>query len=171
MDNSQTEFHQSSKVLVGGWVALILFGWALIGIFIFIAVYLKYKNMRVVLGKHSVMLTTGVLTKSTTEIPYPKINSVSLTQRRGRNYGTVIISTGNDLTGLRLDMIQHADILSEGLQARIGQGASSQAVTQSIAQGHTPTRVEALEKLAALKAKGVITAAEFQAEKHRILNS
>lgn len=53
-----------------------------------------------VLGKDSVIIKTGILSKHTSEIRYTKINSVSVSKKWWIDVGDIVIFAGNDLTGI-----------------------------------------------------------------------
>lgn len=158
-------------MLITGLIVGFCFAWAIVGLFIMLAAWLKYKYEFVTLDEHSITVHKGWLTKQTTEIPYSKINSVSLTGGRGR-VGNIAISTSNDISKLQLVSIENAKELKESLQQRIGERGVKPPSQPSVAiKPSTDSRVERLERLAKLKAQGIVTTQEFQAEKKRILNS
>lgn len=64
---------------------------------------LRYFNARLVLKEKVISLEGGVINKGEIEIPYSKINSVSVKQGllgKMLDYGDISITTGNDISGI-----------------------------------------------------------------------
>jgi uncharacterized membrane protein YdbT with pleckstrin-like domain len=94
-----------------------------LGVPIAILQLLEFMRNSVKLGEKSAVLSLGVFSTTVTEVPYAKINSVSITQSvlgKALNYGTVVINTGNDVTGFKFKAIQDPSKLKALLQSKQG---------------------------------------------------
>lgn len=86
-------------------IRLALYGFLslmLIGIPFLIKALLEYFSNKLRIEKHSIILEKGIISKSTIDIPYNKINSIQVRQGiigRMLHYGDVVILTGNDIAG------------------------------------------------------------------------
>ncbi|HEY5338358.1 MAG TPA: PH domain-containing protein [Rhizomicrobium sp.] len=82
------------------WMALILLGWAVIGIFIFASMMLRKWSTEIAVTTHRFVEKTGIFTLHTNEIALPNIEGVKVEQSfLGRlfNYGHLSIDgTGVD---------------------------------------------------------------------------
>lgn len=94
----QSIAYLSIKLLVD-----ILLMTVLIGFFTFIKHLYDYICTSITLTGNGVILKRGLVTSNVTEIPYTKINSITIKQGilgQFLNYGDVIILAGNDLVGI-----------------------------------------------------------------------
>ena len=117
----------------------------------------------------------GFIAKRSMEIPLDKINDVRFEQgifERMVGAGTLVIQSASESGRNEFKFIRHPEEVqrtiyheSEADQTRTVQRA---APTPSVAAGAPSTTTE-LERLADLRARGVLTEEEFQAQKARIL--
>jgi uncharacterized membrane protein YdbT with pleckstrin-like domain len=81
-----------------GRIAVVVIGVLLLTIWSFVP-YLQWKNTGYVLTTHRFTISTGVLNKSTDEIPMAKINTVSSDQSFAERFlgcGTLTVESGGD---------------------------------------------------------------------------
>ena len=103
-------------------VDIFVFIW-IFGLGLLLALYhwLRYQNNGITLKEKVVVLQRGGLSTSTTEVPYAKVNSVTVNQGvvgKSWNYGDIIISTGNDVAGVTFKGIANPHRLKELIQER-----------------------------------------------------
>lgn len=108
----QTTFRQSMsflvrKLIVDGFLLMLL-----IGFFTGIKHILEYFNTQIQLTTKTVILKKGIFTSNVTEVPYSKVNSISV--RKGVlgsmfGYGDLVILTGNDVAGIVFKGIENPD--------------------------------------------------------------
>jgi len=167
MDSKSLEFRQAKIALIITLIlGTILIPFFFLGIFIIIGALISYKHTVIVVNPNYVSVKKGMLTKSHVDIPYTKINSISIERTWGRSYGKVLISTGNDTSKLILANIENVGQLKDEVQKRIDVQLRPTAAAPA-----GRSRVDDLERLANLKKSGAITAQEYLAEKQKILNS
>ena len=97
------------------------------------------------------------------DFPHDKISS--LQYETGLMFGTItIFASGNKAVIANIQPKLQARVFAEGVRARISQPKADIA-----ANAKQPSGLDDLERLAALKEKGVITEEEFSAKKRQIL--
>ena len=125
----------------------------------------------------------GFIAKRSMEIPLDKINDVRFEQgifERVMGAGTLIIQSAsetgrNEFTFIRhpeevQKTIYHASETEQDRQVqRMGQVAQAATSAPQAPPGAAPNITTELERLSELRAKGVLTEEEFQAQKARIL--
>lgn len=70
-----------------------------------LAQIVSYYAIGIKLEKDHIVLTTGIISKETADVPYNKINTISVKQGlwgRFLGYGTIVIYTGNDSSGIKV---------------------------------------------------------------------
>lgn len=169
-DNATIEIFRPSKVI---FITTIVIGVFLIpafllGFIVILVALLNYMTTRVEVGANSVTQVKGWITKTHTEIPFNKINSVKVRTYGSRRYGDVTIFTGNDVSGIKLSAIDDARRLKEVIQSRIDSSGTGVSQHSKPAGG---SNIEQLERLASLRKQGLITDDEFKKEKSRVLSS
>lgn len=88
-------------IMCGLWALLIpVFG---VGLLAIAYLVLVYKREYITITDDAVLLNTGLLTTNELEIPFKRINNVSI--RKGPlssilGYGNIVIFTGNDVAGI-----------------------------------------------------------------------
>lgn len=105
-----------SKLLIDGLLMMVL-----IGFITAIKHILEYYRVQIELTDKTVILKMGILTTNVTEVPYSKINSISV--RKGivgsmLGYGDIVILTGNDVSGIVFKGIENPDQLKAALNNR-----------------------------------------------------
>lgn len=152
------------NIIIDTILMFIFIGWILLPIHI-----LDYLRRTLTITKNGLILKKGILTMHITEMPYSKINSVSV--RRGLlgnifGYGDIIILAGNDTGGIPFKGVEDP----EGLKANILRYVHGDNITSPTES--TPTQNNSyseLENLASLKEKGIITQHEFDQKKKQLL--
>lgn len=96
-----------------GKILDVVLGIALLGLIV------GYFTQSITIEDNMVTLTKGILSQKTTEIPLDKINSVTI--RRGLfghmfDFGTLIISTGNDTSGIKFVGLDRPNIVKRRLK-------------------------------------------------------
>lgn len=116
------EYRQTSKALVAKAVTLWWWwGLLLLGIPIIIDL-LRYSRNKLVIGAKSVTVELGVLTQNSREIPFSKIQSVTVNQSvMGQifGYGHILITSGNELAPIVFKYVDQPQSLKQVLQDKI----------------------------------------------------
>ncbi len=98
--NNSIQVFKTSKIIFLGDILLMPI---LIGFYTFIRNLIYYYSETITTTPDSLEMKRGILVVEKIEVPYSKVNSIHIKQSiLGRifNFGTVIISTGNDTTGI-----------------------------------------------------------------------
>jgi uncharacterized membrane protein YdbT with pleckstrin-like domain len=123
----------------------------------------------------------GWIAKRSMEIPLEAINDVRFEQGifdRMVGAGTLLISSASEFGTNRFDDIRHPEEVQKTIyhqgemnKKRMYQGdqASAQSPPAPMGAPSAPSATTELERLAKLRADGVLTEAEFQAQKAKIL--
>lgn len=109
-------FRQHRRKLYRSLAIDFLLLFVMVGFFTVLYHILKYLNLSITLTERSLIMRKGTLSASETEVPYSKVNSVTVRQStmgKAFNYGDIIISTGNDVTGVVFDSIENPHRLKE----------------------------------------------------------
>ncbi len=154
-----------SNLYLGIFIGVLLTPVFGLGLIIILASLLYYFNTKVVATDTSIILHKGWLIKSVTEIPYTKINNVSVTKGARATHGSLVISTGNDSSKMLLGSFEGVQELHRIIQSHLA-GHTKAASPES---EQTESYLEELERLAMLKERGHLTEAEYAAEKRRLL--
>ncbi len=80
------------------------------------------RSIEVELTPTSVIYRSGLLTKKSNEIPFSKINSVTVKQNiheRMLGYGDVVIMAGNDVNGIVLENIDNPNSLRDEIMNQV----------------------------------------------------
>lgn len=91
----------------------------IIGFFTGIAHILRYISTSITLTQTSVRLNSGAIIKNTIEIPYSRINTVSV-KSPNSFFGDVVILAGNDSVGQVFKGMKNPEHLRAALMARVG---------------------------------------------------
>ena len=160
---------------------------AMIGVAVF-AVYFIYKMIQ---RQYNLWAVTnlrvideyGVFSNNTKESPLDKINNVSYQQSLGGKifgYGNVQIQTAAEIGETNYVAVMHPQKLKDTItlmqeeykQHLMKMQASEMASAMQAGQQSSKTDIAAeLEKLYALKQKGILTEEEYNSQKAKILNS
>lgn len=136
-----------------------------------IPVALKYLGDRILLDDTSATFMKGVIFTKSKTIPYARISSVELRDATR----TITISTSDDSFKEEYRWISNADTLLEEMNRRIEASTSGLRITHFDEQNHndvnhnTDTDIDRLERLAALRNKGMITEEEYTTAKQKII--
>jgi uncharacterized membrane protein YdbT with pleckstrin-like domain len=113
------EVKQTQKALI---VRALLYWWWL-GWFtlggIVIWDILSYKRNRLILSDKTVRIEQGVLSLNTRDIPYAKIQSVSVNQSvfgQMASYGHIVITSGNDLAPILFKYVDNPQAIRQAIQ-------------------------------------------------------
>ena len=117
----QNIYRQSIFFLVSKLIIDVLLMAVLIGFVTAIKHLLEYFKVQIELTDKTVILKMGILTSNVTEVPYSKINSISV--RKGivgsmLGYGDIVILTGNDVSGIVFKGIENPDQLKMAINNR-----------------------------------------------------
>ena len=150
---------------VPGWVLAVaaLVAWALVGI----APVVRWYATRYVLTTERIIVRTGIVSRSGTEIPLENINNVLFSQsavERLLGYGDVLIESAGSQGQSRLRDIPDP----EAFQSEVYRARETRTLILEGGTGRDP--VAQLEALAELHARGVLTDEEFAAKKQRLLD-
>jgi membrane protein YdbS with pleckstrin-like domain len=197
---------------LGGWIALMVFennesfisGWTTvvwIAFVVVIIVWLIYPIFawffaHFVLTDRRVILSQGILNKTTMAIPLEQLTNINTVQNaweRVFKYGDVMMETAGEFgqqpfsnigrpLEVKKEIFQQRDTHIEELEARRGKEAAREMAsviqtgpapaapaTAPPAAGADTSVVERLEKLSALHASGALSDAEFQKAKEELL--
>ena len=143
--------------------------------------YLNWNFTHFVVTSKRVIFRTGVLGKHGVEIPLDRISNINFNQsmwERLIGAGDLEIESAgrdgqtkfNDVW--HPDAVQHElyDQMEEHARTRAGYGAPGPAAAPAAAPSAGASVPEQLDQLAALRDRGVITAAEFEAKKAQLLD-
>jgi uncharacterized membrane protein YdbT with pleckstrin-like domain len=127
--------------------------------------YVWWTNKVYLVTNHRVMKLEGVLAKSHGDASLDKINDMQLSQglaARVLGYGDLSISTANEAASVTYHLLKDpVEFKRKALMAReAARPSGGPAEADPVAQ---------LERLAALRDKGAVTAEEFEAAKGRLL--
>jgi uncharacterized membrane protein YdbT with pleckstrin-like domain len=143
--------------------------------------YLNWNFTHFVVTSKRVIFRTGVLGKHGVEIPLDRISNINFNQsmwERVIGAGDLEIESAGRDGQTKFDDVWHPDAVQHELyeqmeqhaQSRAGYGAPAPAATTATAPASGASVPEQLDQLAALRDRGVITAAEFEAKKAQLLD-
>jgi uncharacterized membrane protein YdbT with pleckstrin-like domain len=145
--------------------------------------FLNWRFTHFVVTSERVISRTGVLAKRGTEIPLDRINNINFRQgiwERVIGAGTLEVeSAGQDGQSVFRD-VQHPDAVQQEIYSQMDTNQRTRAswgaqAPAAVAEGApapaapAPDITEQIEKLAGLRDRGVISAAEFEAKKAQLL--
>lgn len=84
---------------------------------------MAYKRNRLVIGDKTIRIETGVITSNTRDIPYSKIQSVTVNQSvvgQMLGYGHIQITSGNELTPIVFKYADNPQAVRQAIQDKIG---------------------------------------------------
>lgn len=111
-------YRHTPKIFVGDIILLIVF----IGFFTGAVHLLKYLSESLSLDDRHLKLKTGILSNHEVEIPFDKINTISVKQGllgKILSYGDIIVHTGNDVSGIAFKSIDNPQQIKALIQGRI----------------------------------------------------
>jgi uncharacterized membrane protein YdbT with pleckstrin-like domain len=165
--------------IIGGYGLLL----SLTGVLIVAYFLIARQNNVWVVTNFRIVDEKGVLSSNSKESPLEKINNVSYHQSLwGKifNFGSVQIQTAAEIGATTVNMLEKPKLLKDTItqmqeeykQYQIKKQAAELANAIITSQKKEGTDIaEELEKLYALKEKGILTEEEYAAQKAKILNS
>ncbi len=131
-----------------------------LGLIIIFRSIIKYSRNKIILEQNSVKFLSGALFRKETDIPYARINSVTLSEL----FGVLHVSTSDNSIKESYAGMQHANNLRDELNERI-------RLTGKQSNINPANDVDTLERLAHLRDTGALTNEEFDLEKQKLLKS
>jgi len=166
-------------ILIGGFGLLL----SIIGILIFVYKLIERNNNLWIVTNFRIIDEKGVLSNNSKESPLEKINNVSYHQSfwgKIFNYGNVQIQTAAEIGATTYSMLENPKLLKDTITQMQEEYKQTQITKQAtelanaINAGNKKSSIdiaEELEKLFALKEKGILTEEEYNNQKTKILNS
>jgi len=102
------------------WDVILIF--VLIGFLTAIVHILQYLSERVFINDRNIRLKTGIFSNNETDIPFDKINTIRIRQNlfgKLLNYGSIVIFTGNDVSGIIFNHLDNPKGIKAAIQERI----------------------------------------------------
>lgn len=158
--------------LIGLVLALGALGW-------FAARYASWWTTNFVITTDRVIYRHGVLTKTGIEIPLERVNNVLFHQRifeRLLGHGDLVIESAGESGQQSFSDVRKPSAVQNEIyrQMEANENRKFDRVAQGInagAIGNQPSVADELRKLDELRAQGVLSEEEFQAQKQRLLGS
>jgi uncharacterized membrane protein YdbT with pleckstrin-like domain len=154
---------------VVGWLLLavivVCVGWLLVR-------YVKWTTTNFAVTSHRLIYRSGVLSKQGVEIPLERVNNVNFHQslfERIIAAGDLLIESAGTDGRQRFTDIKHPERVQNLIHAQIETKNERRLPTDAAPVGPVDVATQ-LERLAALRDRGVLTAAEFEAQKRRLLD-
>jgi uncharacterized membrane protein YdbT with pleckstrin-like domain len=181
-----------AAVVLGGWLIAKADGAmqsvVMVGVVVVLIAYplrrlLWWVTSQFVVTTSRVIHREGFIAKRSMEIPLDKINDVRFEQgifERIMGAGTLIIQSASETGRNEFTFIRHPEEVQKTIYhsgeteqdrqvQRMGQMSQAAASAPQAPPGAAPNITTELERLSELRAKGVLTEDEFQAQKARIL--
>jgi uncharacterized membrane protein YdbT with pleckstrin-like domain len=175
-------------LIVGSWIISKLDGivnwFVLFAMVVLLIVYpvrklVDWLTRHFVLTSERVISREGWIAKHSVEIPLEKINDIRFNQRvfeRVVGAGDLIIRSASEDGPTTFRYVRHPEEVQKAIYheaekngQRMFTGPASAEPSTPVAPRAAPSQVTELERLADLRAKGVLTEEEFQAQKAKIL--
>jgi uncharacterized membrane protein YdbT with pleckstrin-like domain len=155
------------------WLALILI--VLCAIWVVVR-YVKWMTTNFVITSDRVIFRHGVFAKSGIEIPLERVNSVHFSQgiiERIVGAGDLLIESGAEGGQQRFTDVHNPDKIQNLIhsQMEMNEARMYTGHVQTAATGAAQDVTVQLERLEALRDRGTLTDAEFEAQKQRLLGS
>jgi uncharacterized membrane protein YdbT with pleckstrin-like domain len=155
------------------WLALILI--VLCAIWVVVR-YVKWMTTNFVITSDRVIFRHGVFAKSGIEIPLERVNSVHFSQgiiERIVGAGDLLIESGAEGGQQRFTDVHNPDKIQNLIhsQMEMNEARMYTGHGQTAATGAAQDVTVQLERLEALRDRGTLTDAEFEAQKQRLLGS
>jgi uncharacterized membrane protein YdbT with pleckstrin-like domain len=159
------------------WLVLVL----IVGSAIWVLVrYLRWATTNFVITSDRVIFRHGVVAKSGIEIPLERVNSVHFSQsvfERMIGAGDLLIESGAEGGQQRFTDVKNPDKIQNLIHAQMEQNESrmfhgtAHPSSPAAPAGASVDVAHQLERLEALRDRGTLTPAEFEAQKQRLLGS
>lgn len=153
---------------VGDWALLAMAGVVLGALVWFAGRYTRWATINFVLTTDRLIYRSGVVAKRGIEIPLERVNTVFSNQtifERVLRSGDIVVESGGEQGRQAFNDIPSPSEVQNEIYRQIEQNSdrSSRAERQ-------PDIVDQIDRLAGLRERGVITEAEFQAKKAKLLD-
>ncbi len=170
----------AALVALQAWPAngqLIALAAALVGLIVLLSAlrdYLRWRNEQFVVTDRRVLQIEGVLSKNVLDSSLEKINDVQLTQSlfgRMFDYGTIEILTASEEAINRMDAIAQPLEFKRAMQD--ARARYDGYLDRGQVRAYEQPRLDVqglLEQLAALRDRGILSDAEFEAKKRDVLS-
>ena len=115
-------YRQSTVSLIMRLVIDCVVMFIIIGFFLFIRDILNYLNSSLTIEEKMLVIKNGTVSTSSTEVPYSKINSINVRESivgKMLGYGDLVVSTGNDVSGIVFKGVQSPQEAKKAIQARM----------------------------------------------------
>ncbi len=112
-------YQHTKKVFIGDAILVPFMG---IGILTGIVHLLKMLSERLSIDEKHLRLRTGILSNNEVEVPYGKINTISVRQGllgKILNFGSVVIYTGNDSSGIVFAQLDNPSAIKMAIQEKM----------------------------------------------------
>jgi uncharacterized membrane protein YdbT with pleckstrin-like domain len=151
-----------------GWLLLAVIvvctGWLLVR-------YVTWTTTNFAVTSHRLIYRSGVLTKKGVEIPLERVNNVNFHQslfERMIAAGDLLIESAGLDGRQRFTDIKHPERVQNLIHAQIEAKNDRRITSDTVASGPVDVATQ-LERLAALRDRGVLTDDEFEVQKRRLL--
>ncbi|HEX7133717.1 MAG TPA: PH domain-containing protein [Iamia sp.] len=151
------------------WIALILIVVALVN---FLIELLGWSNTNFVLTSDRIITRRGVLTKSGIEIPLERVNTVFFNQRlfeRMVGAGDLAIESAGERGTEKFDNIRKPAIVQREIYVQMEDNENRKFDRVRAPVAEAPSQADEIARFYALLQQGAISAAEYEAQKARIL--
>lgn len=94
----------------------------IIGFYLFVRDILRYLNSSLTVTDKMLIIKKGIVSTVSTEVPYTKINSINVRESlfgKILGYGDLVVSTGNDVSGVVFQGIQSPQEAKKAIQAKM----------------------------------------------------
>lgn len=147
-----------------GFIACVLLSFVGVGLVIFIIWWIQSKGKQITIYDDKTVLKEGLLSKSIDEVFHADVRNIRVSQslfQRMFNVGALFISSAgqsNEEIGINgiYDPVQAKDLINSM------RNGNAHAVS-------TVSTADEIEKLATLRDRGIITEAEFEVQKRKLL--
>lgn len=153
---------------LGDWALLAMAGVVLGALVWFVGRYARWATTNFALTSDRLIYRSGVIAKKGIEIPLERVNTVfshqSIFERLLRS-GDVVIESGGEQGRQSFTDIPHPSEVQNEIYRQIEQNQK-----RSMTVERAPDVVDQIDRLDDLRKRGVITEAEFQAKKAKLLD-
>ena len=104
------------------WIDALLVLFYLWGVVSGVIHLMRLMSESLTIGDKHLKLKTGILSNNELEIPYNKINSISVKQgliARLLGFGSIVIYTGNDVSGIVFKQLNYPSEIKKAIQEKI----------------------------------------------------
>ena len=112
-------YQHTKKVFIGDAVLLMFMG---VGVLTGIIHLLQRISERLSIDEKHLKLKTGILSNNEVEVPYNKINTISVKQGllgKILDFGSIVIYTGNDKSGIVFNQLDNPSSIKLAIQEKM----------------------------------------------------